>query len=222
MISMKKKDFTPLVMWLCLIAGIIVLAFIRSSRMIGVWNEYPVNFDIIFISSYILWMLIELRISRRDVHTEGKKTSDFATCQIYGLGQALTFLTALWFPSVLQVPNIAHIVGISIFLFGVCYRLWAIRTLGQFYSHRVRAVDQHQIVVSGPYRFTRHPAYAGMIIANAGICIFFFNWVTVNIFLFILVPAILLRIVIEERMLFGIEGYSEFAKKRKRLFPAVW
>jgi len=36
------------------------------------------------------------------------------------------------------------------------------------------------------------------------------------------VPAIVLRIVIEERVLFGIEGYSDFAKRRKRLFPLVW
>jgi len=43
-----------------------------------------------------------------------------------------------------------------------------------------------------------------------------------TVFLFILAPAILLQIVIEERTLFGIGGYSEFAKKRKRLFPAVW
>jgi len=41
-------------------------------------------------------------------------------------------------------------------------------------------------------------------------------------FFLILVPAILLRIRIEEKILFGIEGYSEFAKKRKWLFPAVW
>jgi protein-S-isoprenylcysteine O-methyltransferase Ste14 len=220
--SMKSKDLTPLIMWFCLLAGIIVLAFVRPSRMTGVWNEYPVNVDTVFIGSYIFWMLIELRVSKKDLNTEGKKTLDFATCQIYGFGQALTFLTALWVPSVWRLPNFAHFAGMSIFLFGVCYRLWAIRTLGQFYSHRVRTVARHQIVFSGPYRFSRHPAYAGMIITNAGISIYFFNWVTLFVFLFILVPAILLRIVIEERTLFRIEGYSEFAEKRKRLFPAVW
>jgi protein-S-isoprenylcysteine O-methyltransferase Ste14 len=222
MVLMKSKDFTPIVMWFCLLAGIIVLALIRPSRVIGVWNESKVNFDTVFITLYILWMLIELSVSKKDVSTDGKKISDSATCQIYGFGQALTFLSALWFQSFWQVPHIAHFFGISIFLFGVCYRLWAIHTLGQFYSHRVRIVAQHQIVVSGPYRFTRHPAYAGMIIANAGISMYFFNWVTIGVFLLILLPAIILRIVIEERTLIGIDGYSEFAKKRKRLFPAVW
>lgn len=219
---MKRKDFTPLLMWFGLVMGIIVLAHIRLSRISGVWDDYPVNCDTIFIGFYILWLIIELRVSKKDVNTEGKKTSDFMTCQLYGIGQALTFLTALWFPPVWRLPNTAHFVGIGIFLLGICYRIWAIRTLGLFYSHRVRTVSQHQIVVSGPYRFTRHPAYAGMILANAGISMYFFNWVTICVFLLILVPAILLRIAIEEKILFGIEGYSEFAKKRKRLFPAVW
>jgi protein-S-isoprenylcysteine O-methyltransferase Ste14 len=61
-----------------------------------------------------------------------------------------------------------------------------------------------------------------MIIANAGVAIYFLNWVTLCVFLFALVPAIVLRIVIEERVLFAIEGYSGFAKKRKKLFPGIW
>lgn len=219
---MKSKDLTPLMMWFILFVGVIVLAFIRFNRIFGVWHKYPAYLDIIFISLYLLWMVIELRVTKKDVKTEGKKTSDFMTCQLYGFGQALTFLTALWFPSVWHVPNVAQFIGLSIFLFGGIYRLWAIRTLGRYYSHRVRTVSHHQIVASGPYRFTRHPAYAGMIIANAGISIYFFNWVTICVFLLILLPAIFLRIVIEEKTLFGIEGYSEFAKIRKRLFPAVW
>lgn len=219
---MENKDLKPLIMWFCLVTGIIVLAFVRPIRMASIWGGYTVNFDNVFISLYIMWMLVELRVSKRDVNTEGKKISDSATCQLYGFGQALTFLTALWFPSLWRAPNIVHVVGMGTFLAGACYRLWAIRTLGQYYSHRVQTVAQHQIVASGPYRFTRHPAYAGMIIGNAGISVYFLNWVTVGVFLFILVPAILLRIRIEERTLFGIEGYAEFAQKRKRLFPAVW
>jgi hypothetical protein len=30
--------------------------------MMGAWNEYPVNMDTVFIGSYLLWMLIELRV----------------------------------------------------------------------------------------------------------------------------------------------------------------
>jgi protein-S-isoprenylcysteine O-methyltransferase Ste14 len=222
MTSTKKGDITPLIMWLVLFVGIILLALIRLYLLFGVFNEYPVYLDIIFIGLYLLWMIVELQVTKKDVNTEGKKTYDFMTCQLYGAGQALTILTALWFPSVWRVSNTAYVVGLFIFLLGVSYRLWAIRTLGRFYSHKVRTMDQHQVVVSGPYSVTRHPAYAGMIIANAGISIYFFNWVTIGIFLFILAPAIILRIIIEEKTLFRIDGYPEYSRNKKRLIPAIW
>jgi protein-S-isoprenylcysteine O-methyltransferase Ste14 len=220
--SRKNKDYILLAMWLFLFSGVLVLGVVRSVRAAGVWSDRFFNGDTVFIGLYILWMVIELRVTKKDISTEGKKISDYATCQLYGTGQALTFLTGLWFPSVWRSPNAAHLAGLSVFVLGACYRLWAVRTLGRFYSHRVQTTAQHRIVDTGPYRYTRHPAYAGMIVANAGICIYFFNRVTVCVFLFLLLPAILLRIVVEEKTLFGIDGYADFAGKRKRLFPAIW
>jgi len=222
MIVMKRKDLTPALMSVLLLLGIVALALVRHWRIPNLWVKYPVNLDTVFACLYVLWILLEAPIAKRDLRTEGKRTSDFATCQIYAFGQAFTFLSALWFPSVWRAPDAAHFVGLSIFLLGVCYRLWAIWTLGQFYSHRVRTLPEHRIMSSGPYRLTRHPAYAGMILLNAGVVLYFLNWVTLCIFVFALVPAIVLRIGIEERVLFGIEGYPEFAKRRKRLFPLVW
>ncbi len=217
-----NRDYTPMVMWVVLLAGIIGLALVRSPATAGVWNAFAVNFDIIFIGLYILWMLMELPVSLKDFGAEHKKTSHLATCQLYGLGQALTIFTALWFPSVWRLPNMAHFLGLAVFLSGGCYRLWAIRTLGRFYSHRVRIRDRHRIVTTGPYRFTRHPAYAGMILANAGVAVYFCNRVTWVVFLFVLAPAIVARIAVEEKMLFELAGYADYAKGKKRLFPVIW
>jgi protein-S-isoprenylcysteine O-methyltransferase Ste14 len=61
-----------------------------------------------------------------------------------------------------------------------------------------------------------------MIVAHAGIAVFFFNWITSAIFAGVFVPAIVLRILVEEMMLFRIEGYREYASTRKRLLPAIW
>lgn len=176
MIAMERKDLTPALMSFLLLLGIVALAIVGHWRIPNVWVESPVNLDTLFISFYVLWILVETPIAKRDVSTQGKTTSDFATCQIYAFGQAFTFLSALWFPSVWRVPNVAHFIGTGLFLLGACYRLWAVQTLGLFYSHRVRGLTQHKIVDSGPYRFTRHPAYAGMIFANAGVSIYFLNW----------------------------------------------
>lgn len=218
----QRRDVTPIVLSLLLLVGIIFLTFLRHSRGISVWAGYSFDLDIIFVGLYVIWILFESPVARKDVSTEGKQTLDFGTCQVYALGQAFTFLSALWFPSIWCAPGYANFAGIFIFLCGIIYRLWAIRTLGQFYSHKVRKIEEHQIVDSGPYRIIRHPAYAGMIVANAGLTLYFFNWVTLAIFLFVLTPSIILRIFIEEKMLYEIEGYADFAKKRSRLFPGLW
>ena len=82
--SKKSKDYVPLAMWLFLLTGILAFAFVRSVRGTGVWSEGFLNGDTVFIGLYILWMVIELRVTRKDIRTEGKKISDFATCQLYG------------------------------------------------------------------------------------------------------------------------------------------
>jgi protein-S-isoprenylcysteine O-methyltransferase Ste14 len=170
---------------------------------------------------YILWILLEIRISLRDAKEE-KGSSDFGTRELYALGQALTILSALWFNPVWSKPRIYHGIGIVIFIVGVGFRWWAIRSLDIYYSHMVRTTDDHRIIERGPYRFIRHPAYAGMLAAHVGIICYFFNYVSLGIFLLVFLPAIILRIHIEEKALFTIEGYDEFARMRKRLIPLIW
>ena len=100
--------------------------------------------------------------------------------------------------------------------------MWAVRTLGQCYSHMVRAEADQPIVDAGPYRAIRHPAYAGMIAAHIGVLVALYNPVTLAVLILGLVPAILFRIRVEEKALFDLPGYSEFAKGRKRLVPMIW
>ena len=168
-----------------------------------------------------MWIFLELKVSIAELDRE-EKTYDFGTFEIYAVGQGLTFLSALWFDSFWIGPQMVHFFGIFTFIAGVCFRRWAVRSLGEYYSHIVRTFDEHKIVTSGPYRLTRHPAYTGMIVANIGVVLYFFNWFTLSIFLLFLLPAIVFRIIVEEKTLFEIEGYADFAQRRKRLFPLIW
>ena len=56
----------------------------------------------------------------------------------------------------------------GVFLTGVTLRAWAIHELGIQYSHRVVRISEGGLISSGPYRVLRHPAYAGMLLANIG------------------------------------------------------
>jgi protein-S-isoprenylcysteine O-methyltransferase Ste14 len=214
------RNATPLILAILLIALICLLSLYRITHQ-NIWINSIANFDIIFASVYLAWILIESKISKEELN-KGNRTADYGTCELYAIGQAAVFLSALWFTSAWKSPNLFHFIGFTAFLSGITYRLWAIRTLGKHYSHIVREIDAHKIVESGPYRHIRHPAYAGMILANLGIIIFFFNSITLILFSIILVPAIILRIIIEEKTLFKIDKYVNYAKNRPRLIPGIW
>jgi protein-S-isoprenylcysteine O-methyltransferase Ste14 len=217
---MANRNATPLILAILLMALICLLALYRITHQ-NIWINFIANFDIIFASVYLAWILIESKISKEELN-KGNKTSDYGTCELYAIGQAAVFLSALWFTSAWQSPNLFHFLGFTTFLAGIAYRRWAIKTLGKYYSHMVREVDGHQIIESGPYRHIRHPAYAGMILGNLGIVIFFFNWITLVLFALILIPAIILRIIIEEKTLIKIAKYVDYAKNRPRLIPGIW
>jgi protein-S-isoprenylcysteine O-methyltransferase Ste14 len=197
-----------------------MVAYARIQHQ-NIWEDSIANFDIIIVLIYLFWIVFESTISIKE-RDKGEKTSDFGTLEFYAISQALTFLSALWFDSIWPSPSFIHFLGLIIFLFGICFRLWAIITLEHYYSHIVREVDDHKIIDSGPYKYIRHPAYAGMIVAHFGIVLYFFNLVTLLIFFLALIPAIILRIFVEEKTLFRIEGYLNYAENRKRLIPLIW
>lgn len=177
--------------------------------------------EIFIIGMYLLWLIFETRISLIDCVNK-KTISDSGTREIYAIGQALTILSAIWFSPTFISLSVNHIAGIILYAIGISIRIWAIKTMGIFYSHTVRTIENHKIIDKGPYRFIRHPAYSGMILAHCGILLFFFNIITLIILIIIFIPAIIFRIIIEEKTLSNIVGYKEFARKRKRLIPGIW
>jgi protein-S-isoprenylcysteine O-methyltransferase Ste14 len=213
------KNIVPLLLSIILIGLIALFLIFRLGHGAG-WVKF-LSRDVLFTAAYISWIFAEFTVSKREIG-QGDRTRDYGTCGLYAVGQSAVFLSALFFAPTGTALNAAHVLGFAIFLSGVLFRLWAIRTLGRYYSHIVREVTDHKIVDWGPYRIVRHPAYLGMIVANIGVTVFFFNVVTLCLLFFLLIPSIIIRILIEERMLYSIEGYKAFAEGRKRLVPGVW
>jgi protein-S-isoprenylcysteine O-methyltransferase Ste14 len=173
------------------------------------------------IAAYLAWILIESATAVAEIDRERTKI-DRGTMELYAFGRAATVLTALGFPTSWSEFGFWYPLGATLFLGGVILRLAAIRTLGTHYSYRVRIPAGHVIVDRGPYRVLRHPAYAGMILAHTGFVICFFHPVSLAVLLLWFVPAVLLRIRVEERALATVPGYKDYAYLRKRLIPLVW
>jgi len=186
-------------------------------------TSWSVNYELItnnvFCFIYLVWQIFELRVSLRE---KADKYADYGTRELYGASQSATILLALWFASPEKRPLALLISSGFLLLAGIFVRAWAIRTLGQYYSHSVRTLHGHKIIDTGPYHFLRHPAYCGMLLAHAGVVAFFFSIPALIAYVFGLVLTVVLRILVEERMLIKLDGYADFALSRKRLVPKIW
>ncbi|MCX2729346.1 hypothetical protein OOZ19_03765 [Saccharopolyspora sp. NFXS83] len=69
--------------------------------------------------------------------------------------------------------------------------------------------------------FVRRPSYAGMVLADFGVVVVFFNPVSPILFAALMVPAIIWRILVEESTLLRLDEYPAYAHGRPRLVPAV-
>jgi protein-S-isoprenylcysteine O-methyltransferase Ste14 len=168
--------------------------------------------------TYLAWLLLEARVTfgaPRDAAAES------GTLVVYASARMLVVISAVlpavpwaaWSPWMLP--------PVFLFISGIALRIAAIRALGAIYSHHVVRLERHPLVTTGPYRLVRHPAYAGMLAANLGF-ILFFRSVPSAVAWLLLLAALIWRIRTEERVLWSVPGYPEFATGRPRLLAGVW
>ena len=201
-----------------LIIGIGVLAW----RKLSAWTGFPRALGIGVALAYIAWALWEAPVSLRDSRSHSVNL-DRWTLEIYALSQGGTVFSALLLDTHWPIAaKVCPTAGTILFASGAFLRIWAVHELGDFYSHRVQILDAHKIVRTGPYRWLRHPAYTGMLMAHFGLVFLFFNWVSLVVLLGALVPSLVLRILVEERTLQRLLGYNEFCRGRARVIPMVW
>lgn len=116
------------------------------------------------------------------------------------------------------------IVAFVVILLGYALGTWALMA-NRFFSGVVRIQTDrgHQVVTTGPYRFIRHPGYAGVLWTYFALPLFLDS-------LWAFIPAVLtlaasiLRTALEDTTLQAeLPGYKEYAQRTKyRLFPGIW
>lgn len=107
---------------------------------------------------------------------------------------------------------------------GSIIRVVAIRTLGRFFTTRVRLHEGQQLIREGFYKYVRHPAYTGLLLGTLGCISIFASVLGYGVFVVLVIPAMLYRIQVEELALAGQFGdeYVEYCMKTKRLIPFVY
>lgn len=122
------------------------------------------------------------------------------------------------------VPPTLQALGFVAYAVGLALSVWAMG-VNRFFSSVIRIQQERgQIVItSGPYRFIRHPGYAGGLLFALGSPLALGSWVSL-LPVVVMVAALLRRTVLEDRVLLqDLPGYPEYAEQVPyRLIPGIW
>jgi protein-S-isoprenylcysteine O-methyltransferase Ste14 len=123
-----------------------------------------------------------------------------------------------------HVPLALRLAAMIVFASGLSLFVWAMH-VNRFFSTVVRIQRErgHQVVTAGPYRWVRHPGYAGVIPAVVASGLALCSWLATALGA-LGVPLLLWRAIVEDRTLRAeLPGYAEYAQQvRWRLLPGVW
>lgn len=200
----------------------------------GRW-DLPLVWSILGIYTGFLvlsWLLIFRKdpdlLRERQRAGPGAKQWDRTWLAVYGLTLLGTLVFALldvgrlhWSDSVPLWLQLAALAG---FAAALALAGWAL-AVNRFFSEVVRIQTDrgHHVITTGPYRFVRHPAYLGNLVAWPFMVLVIGSW-------WALLPAVaivllyVLRTALEDRTLREeLPGYAEYAQRtRYRLLPGIW
>jgi protein-S-isoprenylcysteine O-methyltransferase Ste14 len=123
-----------------------------------------------------------------------------------------------------QSPTAAASIGTAVFVAGLAIRWYAIICLGRFFTVNVAIVSDHKLIENGPYRYVRHPAYSGGLLAFLGLGLCIGNWVSIAVIAIPILSVFLWRMHVEEAALLSGLGnpYRSYMDRTKRLIPGVY
>ena len=121
-------------------------------------------------------------------------------------------------------PMALQIAALMVGLLSVALFVWAMAS-NRFFSQIVRIQTDrgHVVTTAGPYRYVRHPGYAGSIVLELALGVLLASWW--GLFASgICAVLLVVRTALEDRTLQAeLTGYADYAGKvRYRLVPGIW
>lgn len=156
------------------------------------------------------------------------KRDSLLLAMLVGMEIVVLFLYIIRLPlllsSMVSMSGMLRIAGLVVGLAGVSIIGWASYTLDGEFSATIELKESHRLVTTGPYRYIRHPIYAGFILLHIGVTVALANWFIIVLYNGGLAILLIERIPREERVLQAYFGaaWEQYAHSRGRFFPKLF
>lgn len=189
------------------------------------------SFFITLVMLTVMQRVFELCRSRLNQST--LNSGGFTRIDSAGSYLAMVCVHVSWFIAMLvehtlnprRIPIPLAIAATAVFIGAQLLRLAVMRALGQQWNTQVMAPIEKRndpgVVISGPYRYLRHPNYLAVILEFISFPLV--GGAVITAMVFSVANALILRhrIALEERYLFSRPGYAEAFSHLPRLFPRI-
>jgi protein-S-isoprenylcysteine O-methyltransferase Ste14 len=192
--------------------------------LVGVYLAWTAATAIVIVPRHPQ-LLIERMARRKDA-----KTWDTALMSVVGLATLAKHIVAGldfrfgWTASVWQAPLALQVAALALAASGYALGVWAMAA-NAYFSKIVRIQDDRgqTVATGGPYRYVRHPGYAGTVLFELTTPIMLGS-------LWALIPGglsallMVVRTALEDKTLQKeLAAYTDYAERvRYRLLPGVW
>ena len=199
--------------------------------MQSLFADRPVQLGVL-VASLLIWRVMESIADIRSYnrYRRGARRQDggshVALIVLVALGVLGGVLVAAKVPAtaITSGRTVLFWLGIVLIYAGIALRLYAIHTLGAYFTTTVAVAPEQAVVETGPYRLIRHPSYTGLLITMLGFGLSgYMNWLSLLVLMGCALIGLSYRIYVEERVLQGQLGgrYQEYMRRTKRLIPFI-
>jgi protein-S-isoprenylcysteine O-methyltransferase Ste14 len=149
--------------------------------------------------------------------------------KLFGVGQialliGIGLLGLLWLldrafdhAEILNRPQPVRLAGFVLIAIWICWHFWCMKAISRWWLH-------DELCTKGPFRFVRHPIYAGgVLLGSLGVSLLFNSWIMLlqPVLSYIVMSFIVKK---EEAMMSAVFGeeYRRYAAQTGRLFPRIF
>jgi protein-S-isoprenylcysteine O-methyltransferase Ste14 len=217
--------------WLSLFVVTIIIGLLLfvPAGTIHYWQAW-VYVGIYFTASF----LTVLYLAKRDPALLRRRMRGGPAAEKRKPQRAAMLLASLGFVAAMVVPALDHrfrwsaVPVYAVILGEFLTSLWFLVMFlvlreNTFSAATVQIAEGQTVISTGPYAIVRHPMYAGGLFSFIGTPLALGSWWGL-LALFVVLPALIWRLVDEEKLLRGsLPGYADYAERvRYRLMPGVF